>query len=94
MGNRNLVQVAKDAFLADSVGRTKTGDVVLRKGSFYRMGKSAETFKAAVIRHYMDHGIEIQVVDFGAVYKDFRGGASVARSSHWFVVIREKEEEK
>jgi hypothetical protein len=73
----------KEAVAVDSVSRK--GDVItLRRQFFYRHGKTsadlAERAKLAL------PGFE--VIDHGEHYAAFRGGASVAKSSHWWVRVR------
>lgn len=67
----------------DSVSQ-KDGVVTLRRQFFYRNGKTsadlAERVKLAL------PGFE--VLEHGEHYAAFRGGASVAKSSHWWVRVR------
>jgi hypothetical protein len=56
----------------------------VRCGFFYRMGKTADTYRDRVLEVYPS----AKIISFGEVYKPFRGGASVANSSHWYVVFQ------
>lgn len=74
--------------LADSVGKKKDGTFVIRRGYFYRNGMDAFKFRDSVVRKLASAGIEAEVVDFGDHWAPFNGGATVARSSHFYVVVR------
>jgi hypothetical protein len=73
---------------ADSVGKKKNGTVMIRRGYFYRNGMNADSFLESVVQQLNNKGIKVEVVDFGDVWKPFRGSASVSRSSHWFVEVK------
>lgn len=73
--------------IADTVGRNKAGRVVVRRGYFYRNGATDEKFARAVRSALAAHGIMVRVVEHGDVWKPFRGSASVANSSHWYVEL-------
>ena len=62
---------------------------MIRRGFFYKHGGSAESFAARVEAQLKEHGIEAYVVDKGEQWKAFRGGASLAQSSHWWVIVSE-----
>ena len=59
----------------------KNGVYLLRWQFFYKMGKTVETHRQLVLSAYPD----ATIIDSGEIYKAFRGGSSVANSSHWFV---------
>jgi hypothetical protein len=80
------VRLALDA-TADSVGKTKAGSIVIRRTFFYRNGMSSEKFTAAVKSLLEQCGYEFQILRDGEHYAPFRGGASVAQSSHWYVEV-------
>lgn len=73
--------------VADTVGRNKQGQIVVRRGFFYRHGMNSTKFAAAVTRALQDAGISYLVVDQGEKYTAFRGGQSVAQGSHWWVIL-------
>ena len=52
-------------------------------GFFYTMGGTAEKYAAMVQRAFP----YANILDSGEVWKPFNGGASVARSSHWYVTF-------
>jgi hypothetical protein len=67
----------------DSVSQ-KDGVFTVRLGFFYTFGKTTEDVENSVRRAFPN----AEIVDSGQVWKPFSGGASVARSSHWFVKFR------
>lgn len=80
----------RNMILADSVTkRRKDGVIVLRRGFFYRMGGTAESFADKVRKAITENGINATVIKCGEVWKPFRGGSTVANSSHWFVEVVE-----
>lgn len=59
----------------------KDGVFTVRRGFFYSHGGSAEKF-AERVKSAIPNAT---ILDCGEVWKPFRGGASVANSSHWWV---------
>ena len=78
------VKQVRDALCVDSVSK-RNGLFTVRRGFFYTHGRNAEYLVNAVKRAFPG----VQVRDFGEVWKPFRGGASVAAQSHWFVVFED-----
>jgi hypothetical protein len=72
----------------DMVSAKKTGEIVFRRGYFYTLGMTSETFLSRVTLALQTAGIEFTVVEIGNHWAPFRGGYSIARGSHFFVVIR------
>lgn len=72
----------------DSIGKNKAGDIVVRKGFFYTHGMDSERFSSHCLKRIREAGFDVIVMDSGEVWKPFRGGASVACSSHWYVTFR------
>ena len=75
----------QDNILADSVGRKKDGTFVARQGYFYRAGKNAKGFCASVEADLKELGLNYEIIEIGDHWTPFRGGASLAQSSHFFV---------
>jgi len=70
----------------DTLGKTKSGNYVARRGFFYRHGMSSSEFTRRVVSALFDElGVNATVVNSGEHYAAFRGGATVAKSSHWYV---------
>jgi hypothetical protein len=80
--------VLQDRGHYDSVGKDKTGHLVVRRGYFYRNGGDSEKLAASVSRHLTDAGIKHTVVDHGDHWAPFRGGASTRNSSHWWAKVK------
>jgi hypothetical protein len=75
---------------ADSIGKNKAGNIVFRRGYFYRNGMDSEKFANFIMTKLNEFSIDAKIVNHGDVWKQFRGGASVANSSHFFVEIAAK----
>lgn len=64
---------------------SKKGDIyTARRGFFYTSGGTSEAF-ANRIRDVIPSA---RILDHGEVWKDFKGGASVANQSHWWVKFK------
>ena len=90
MANSMLSALRKSNYIS-TASRRQNGDIVVRRGYFYRNGKTAEDLERHV-RNLLDQaGFEgkYHIVESGDMWKPFKGGASVANQSHWFTVIRE-----
>jgi hypothetical protein len=57
------------------------GVFTVRRGFFYRLDGSAKVL-ADNIQRALPNAV---IIEKGEVYKEFRGGSSVARGSHWYV---------
>jgi hypothetical protein len=76
---------------ADQVSRNKDGMIVIRRGYFYTHGTTAESFMLHMTERLNSTGLSYDVVDYYNFRSAFNGGASLARSSHFGVVIKAKE---
>lgn len=72
---------------ADTIGRNKDGNIVLRRGFFYTHGMNSSKFADACIKRLAGAGIATRVVQLDDVWKPFRGGATVAQGSHFLAVL-------
>ena len=74
--------------LPDADQITKSGNVfTARLEHFYTFGKTDKDF-----RDYIQKEIpNAEIIDSGDIWKPFKGGAPVHKSSHWFVKFRIKE---
>lgn len=70
----------KDAIGCDTIAR-RAGVVTVRDEFFYQHGRTS----ADLVRRVMLACPDATILDSGEVWKAFRGGASTANSSHWFV---------
>jgi len=73
--------------LADTVGKKRDGSFIIRRGFYYRHGADAESYKIAVCKKLMGAGVGFHIKDYGEHFTTFRGGATIANQSHWFVEI-------
>lgn len=67
----------------DSVGKTKEGTIVVRRGYFYRHGMDSGTFAENMKALLLDGKLDAVLVGCSDNWKPFNGGASVARQSHF-----------
>jgi len=89
MARQTITKEVKDLLAAgqvypDSVSMRK-GVVTIRRGFFYSMGGNSEKFRAKVDAALKDS--KFKTVDDGEQWASFRGGASVANSTHWWVIV-------
>ena len=76
---------------ADQIVCRKDGTYLFRQGFYYTHGKTANNYAASIKKQLeellKDLPFKVMVVDSGEIWKPFRGDASVAASSHWFVQV-------
>lgn len=72
---------------ADQISRAKDGSIIFRNGYFYRHGNTSDQFRNYVSASLNQRGIDHVVVDHGDHWTPFNGGSSLARSSHFYVRI-------
>lgn len=77
----------KSVVHADQISRQKDGCIIFRNGYFYRHGNTSDKMRDYVTAVLNKHGIDHVVVDHGDHWTPFNGGASLARSSHFYVRI-------
>ena len=82
--------IRKANIRAESISKRKDGTVIIRRGFFYRNGYTAERFAEYIHKALATAGLSATIVDQGEIWKPFRGGGTVANSSHWFVALAEK----
>ena len=69
-----------DQITCDEVTKSK-GVFTARTGFFYSHGRSAEN----LIDDVKEVFPSATVIDFGEIWKPFKGGASLRSQAHWFV---------
>ena len=79
---QSLTGLVREKLDVDSVS-VRDGVVTVRDEFFYSHGRTSEDFVRDVLKAFPDAIVR----DSGEVWKPFRGGASTAQSSHWFVVF-------
>jgi len=72
--------------VADTVGKNK-GEIVARRGFFYRHGMTSEKFADRVNAALEKAGVPERVREHGEKWAAFRGGQTVAQGSHFWVKI-------
>ncbi len=77
------MEEVKEAIEADTLSKKKEV-YTARKGFFYRHGYTSEQY-AKKIEKLVKHS---EIIEHGEIWKPFRGGASVANSSHWWVKFK------
>ena len=101
MKKKSLMSQLKGQMLGDTIGKRKDGTVIIREGFFHRFGKDVSVLEKKVLTvceklgikvTIVEFGIKVTIVESGEHWAAFRGDASVANSSHWYVVIKEAEE--
>jgi signal peptidase I len=87
------ISVLNASYGFDTVGR-KGDNVLVRKGYFYSNGGSEDKVADRAISTLAAAGIKARVMRTGDVWKPFKGGASIAAQSHWWVELRISEATK
>lgn len=72
----------------DTIGTKKNGAILCRWGYYYRHGKTDLAFAEAVKSKLDENDIDYSDIDSGDHWTSFKGGASVANSSHFWVEIK------
>lgn len=92
MKQKSILAILKENVTADSISKTKDGAYIFRREFFYRHGMDANKFAtnitAQLTSTHMPIVTQFVVEDSGEHYATFRGGASIAQSSHWWVKVR------
>lgn len=83
------IAAIKDALFpsADTVGKNKAGNYVARRGFFYTHGMDGASFAQTIEALLRKAGIQAKVINSGEKWASFRGGASIAASSHFWAEI-------
>jgi len=89
MKTKSSMSIVRDALSPGrNIGRKANGNIVVRRGYFYTNGCTAEKFCENVAVELDHAGVKYSIVGHGDHWAPFRGGASVANSSHWWVELR------
>ena len=87
---KSLVSVIRQEVSGvDGVGRNRKGNVVVRRGYFYSQGMSEDVMAKSIQNQLADFGRKVRVVDLGNHWAPFKGGASIAQQSHFWVELAE-----
>lgn len=91
---KSAVAMIRELPWVESVSRNKAGNIVVRRGFYYTNGFTAEKFAERVISGCNKAGLNVTIVGSGEVWKPFKGGASVANNSHWWVELTVEKEKQ
>ena len=72
---------------ADGVSK-RNGIFTIRRGYYYTGGYDADKYKENIENQLIENDIRFEYVDHGNVWLPFKGGAPLAKQSHWFVKVR------
>ncbi len=86
-----MLALLRHTLVADSVAKNKAGNYVFRKGYFYRHGCTTEMWEKYCTKKLADMKINATLVTSGDHWAPFRGGAPLARSSHWYAEYKIEE---
>ena len=86
---KQIKELIQTNLYPDSLGK-RNGNLLCRWGFFYRHGRTSDKYCDLVTMLLNANQIDHKVVDHGQIWKDFKGGASVARQSHFYVEIQLK----
>lgn len=73
--------------VVDTVGRKRNGNIIVRRGFYYRHGMTPAALSQRVVNALNLAGIKVRVVDSYEQWTPFRGGQSVAQGSHFGVEL-------
>lgn len=88
MAKVTMMKRVREAVSADGISKNKAGNFMFRKGYFYRHGDDPTKFAARVMAALHAAGIDHTFVDSGDHWAAFKGGSSLANSSHFYVEIK------
>lgn len=84
---KSILAQVKQLVHADMVSRLRNGNILIRKGYFYRGNASACSF-ASNIKEQLDiQNINAKIVGCGDQWASFKGGKGVKANSHFWVEI-------
>lgn len=85
----NAIEIKKalKEAIFDSVGQKKNGNIVVREGYFYTHGRTSEKLAESIKKILNHKEISFACVYHGNHWATFRGGASLASSSHFWVEV-------
>ena len=86
---KNILQ--KSHVSVDSIGKNKAGNIIVRHGFFYSHGYDSKQYEEAICKVLSGESInpiKFEFVESGEHWAAFKGGASTANQSHWWVEIK------
>lgn len=84
----SLLKTIKENVSCDQVSKTKNGTLIFRQSYYYKMNRTADTFKHSISVQLSNLGLSFEVLNKGDIWKPFKGGASVKAQSHFYVEVK------
>ena len=85
---KEIKRLISDNLHPDTATTKHGGNLLFRWEFFYRHGQTPKGYVMKINTLLESHGItDVKIIDDGEVWKPFNGGASTARSSHFYVEI-------
>lgn len=69
------------------VSRNKAGHIIVRKGYYYHLGASGESWGNRVKTALQAQGVAYTVIDVYDHFTSFNAGAPVAKQSHFGIIL-------
>ena len=85
--SKSIIAQIKNHVHADMVSRKRNGNILIRKGYFYRGKQDEYSFADSIIKQLTAIGITAKVVEAGDHWAAFNGGAPLTRQSHFYVEL-------
>lgn len=85
--SKSIIAKVKQAVNADQVSRLRNGNIMIRKGYFYRGKQDQFSFAKEIKEQLALHEIKAEMVNCGDHWASFKGGASVSKQSHFWVEL-------
>ena len=93
MAKQSMNQKLADTVMCSQISRKRDGTkhFLFRQSYYYTHGGTSTKFMEKVKRNLTNAGIEHTIIDDGDHWAAFKGGASVAKQSHWYVEVKVEE---
>jgi hypothetical protein len=87
MAKTIIAQIRESVHGVDMISRKRNGNILFRKGYFYRFNQNEESLANSIIEQLTTVGLKARVVDSGDHWAPFKGSAPVAKQSHFYVEL-------
>lgn len=84
----NVLKFIRENVFADQISKNRAGNIIFRKGYYYRHGQDAQSFANNIENQLKNLNIDAVLVEYHDIFKPFRGGASLAQSSHFYAEFK------
>ena len=89
MSKKTVLGILKENVCCDMISKNKASNYVFRRSYFYRMGSEVSFYESIKIQ-LEQLGLSYELVDFGDHWVPFKGGASIAKGSHFYATFNIK----